>query len=134
MRHRKIQVDFQKLEKQSYKSLNKLGKEIVDNLVEISTGSRDSLGRRKPTSLTITQKAILDLIRESFYELTKKQKEVLTLVYGLNGEQPHTERDIAVQLGISHQGVNKLKQRAIKAIRSKVRINQAALKKIAEKP
>lgn len=133
-KRKKIQIDFPKFERQPYKSLNTIGKVITDTIVEISQGKRDTLGRRLKEKSTEAQKAIFDMVDVAFKELTPKQQRVLNLAFGLIGIEPHTEREIAKKMDISHQGVHTLKLRAINALRKKTELNLVALKKISEKP
>jgi RNA polymerase sigma factor (sigma-70 family) len=115
-------VDFQQLERHNYNSLSQLGKEIVDKMVELSLGKKVTIPQRK--------QAKIDLIMAAFEELTVKQKNVLIMVFGLDGREPRSEREIAEQLKISQQTVHDLKDRAIKSIRKKSNINEDALKNI----
>jgi len=132
-KRKKLQVDISKLEQTPYKNLSAIGKELADVFADISYGKRDSVGKRIPTELTEGQKAKFDLVREAFKELTIQQKHVLNLTFGLNGEQPHTEREIAKKLSISQQGTHDLKKRALNAIKRKIELNEVAIKEISEK-
>lgn len=128
-----INVDFNKLEKRPYSSLNEVGKLIVDTIVDISQGKKDIIGRRcieKPSDL---QNAMLDMIDVAFKELTIRQQRVLTLAFGLNGREALTEREVAKKMAIAQPSVNELKSRAINALRKKTELNLKALKKISEK-
>jgi RNA polymerase sigma factor (sigma-70 family) len=125
MRRRLIQVDFQRLENSSYKHLNKLGKEIIDRMVEISNNT----GTEK-APLSDTQKALWDLVTEAIKSLTPRQTEVLFLAYGIGETGPMSEREIADRLGISRTTVQDVKSRAIKKIQSITNLNENVVKNI----
>jgi RNA polymerase sigma factor (sigma-70 family) len=125
MRHGLIQVDFQRLENSSYKHLNKLGKEIIDKMIEISNKPKAD-----ECSLTDMQKALWDLVSEALKSLTPRQQEVLFLVYGIKETGPMSEREIAVKLGISRTSVQDMKNRTIKKLQKMINLNEKVVKSI----
>ena len=50
--------------------------------------------------------------------LTEREREVLSLRYGLYGESEHTQREVAEQLGISRSYISRIEKNAIEKLRS----------------
>lgn len=50
--------------------------------------------------------------------LKDTEKKVLGMRYGLFGEQEHTQREIAVEMGISRSYVSRLEKKAIEKLRT----------------
>lgn len=121
---RLIKVDFQALEKRSYKSLNRTGKAIIDKMVEISLNKNKIL---KPDN---AQQAKIDLLLEAIKDLTPNQRKVLTLYFGLEDAGTHTEREIGKIMNLSRGSVHRHKLRGIKGLNKRISLNQAVLKKI----
>lgn len=53
------------------------------------------------------------LVREC---LTDREREIITLRYGLGGGMPRTQREIAVKLGISRSYVSRIEKRALEKL------------------
>ena len=51
--------------------------------------------------------------------LTDREKEILTLRYGLNGIKPLTQREIAAKLNISRSYVSRIEKKALLSLRNK---------------
>ncbi len=52
-------------------------------------------------------------------ELDDREKQVITLRYGLNGKEPLTQREIAQLLGISRSYISRIEKKALKTLRKK---------------
>jgi len=115
-------TDFNRLEKASYKGLTSFAKEIVDRMVEMSTG--------ETPELTPEIQAKIDLVMEAFKDLTNRQMQVLELIYGLNDKPIMTEEEIAKELNISPPGVHDLKRRALKSLSKRVLLDEDAVQGI----
>jgi RNA polymerase sporulation-specific sigma factor len=50
--------------------------------------------------------------------LTKREKEIITLRYGLEGYQPRTQREVAKYLGISRSYVSRLEKKALNDLKN----------------
>lgn len=118
-----INVDFQRLERFSYKSHSPLGKEILNKMILLS--------EKRKSKLTLRQQAKQDIVHAAIDEvLTARQKEVIDLVFGLSGLEPMTEESIGETLGISRGSVKTLKKRSIDKLKAHMELNQTALKNI----
>ena len=53
------------------------------------------------------------LVREC---LTDREREIVTLCYGLGGRMPRTQREIAKKLGISRSYVSRIEKRALEKL------------------
>lgn len=49
--------------------------------------------------------------------LTEREREIIVLRYGLNGEQPLTQREVAVRLGISRSYVSRIEKKSLEDLR-----------------
>lgn len=56
---------------------------------------------------------VRSLVREV---LTPREREVISLRYGLNGQMPRTQREIAVKLGISRSYISRIEKRALEKL------------------
>ena len=50
--------------------------------------------------------------------LTDQERQVITLRYGLNGEKPHRQREVAEITGISRSYVSRIEKRALKKLKA----------------
>lgn len=121
---RLIHVDFQELERRPYNTLNKVGKAIIDKMVEISLKKNKIL---KPDN---AQQAKIDLLFEAIQELTPNQQRVLKLYFGLEDGSTYTEREIGKIMSLSRGTIHRHKLRGIKGLKKRISLNEAVLKKI----
>lgn len=107
-------VDFAALERKAgnYRSMNMFEREVIGRLLALSNPSANNLSER--------QQDTLDSVYLAMETLTQRQQEVLKLAFGLTEEGPMTELQIAEQLGIAHQNVNRLKARALQSLRKEL--------------
>ncbi len=49
--------------------------------------------------------------------LDAREREIITLRYGLSGEAPHTQREVAALLGISRSYVSRIEKSALDTLR-----------------
>ena len=65
-----------------------------------------------------------DLIRRVMEDidtcLTERERQVILLRYGLRGNAPHRQRDVADKLGISRSYVSRIEKRALEKLYSKL--------------
>ena len=67
----------------------------------------------------VTAKEDTKKMYELFHKiLTKREKEVLRLRYGLYGKKEHTQREVADYLGISRSYISRIEKTAIEKLRS----------------
>lgn len=52
-------------------------------------------------------------------ELDEREKQVITLRYGLNGKEPVTQREVADILGVSRSYISRIETKALKTLRRK---------------
>jgi len=48
--------------------------------------------------------------------LTEREREVITMRYGLGGKMPRTQREVAQKLGISRSYVSRIEKRALQKL------------------
>ena len=108
-------VDFSALERKAaanYRTLNAFESEIATRMVSLSNPAA--------VNLSPQQLNTLDTVYDAMEELTPRQQEVLKMSFGLGDDGPLTEVQIAEQLSMTHQGVNDIKIRAIRALQKKI--------------
>lgn len=66
--------------------------------------------------------------KEAFYKalnkLSKREKDILIMRYGLNGQEELTQKDVAEILGISQSYISRLEKRIIRKLRMKLNIDE----------
>lgn len=58
----------------------------------------------------------ISLLKQYFKKLSTREKEILTMRYGLNHQEEKTQKEIAKQMGISRSYVSRIEKRAITKI------------------
>ena len=56
------------------------------------------------------------LLKQYFQKLSTREKEILTMRYGLNHREEKTQKEIAKSMGISRSYVSRIEKRAITKI------------------
>ena len=64
-----------------------------------------------------TREAVRDLRRALDACLTEQERLVISLRYGLDGSQPHRQREVAAVTGISRSYVSRIEKRALKKLK-----------------
>ena len=54
-----------------------------------------------------------DLLKEALSKLNSREKEIMEMRYGLNGEDEKTQREVADMLGISQSYISRLEKKII---------------------
>ena len=70
-----------------------------------------------PETTTANRLRSVELTR-ALHELNPRLRRVLTLRYGLDGQQPQTLEDVGVALGVTRERVRQLESRALRDLRS----------------
>lgn len=74
----------------------------------------DILKTPKPDfALDIHMKNNIALLKQYYKFLTPREKEIITARYGLDDEDPITQKEIAKKLGISRSYVSRIEKRAL---------------------
>ena len=64
--------------------------------------------------LKIHTTRLIELVKS---KLDEREKQIVTLRYGLEGYKPLTQREVAVHLGISRSYVSRIEKRALEKLR-----------------
>lgn len=70
-----------------------------------------------PAEDALLQEALLAEVRAALLDLAPKEREVMTLRFGLDGEEPKTLQEIGERLGVSRERVRQIESRAKEKIR-----------------
>ena len=57
------------------------------------------------------------LLKKAMHQLNAREKQIMELRFGLNGEEEKTQKDVADLLGISQSYISRLEKRIIKRLR-----------------
>ena len=71
----------------------------------------------KPLEDEVNKKLMLDEIEK----LSERDKEIITLRYGLNGRMEKTQKEVAELLGISHSYISRIEKKVIKRLKNIVK-------------
>ena len=61
------------------------------------------------------------LMREEINKLSKRDKDIIIMRYGLNGEEEKTQKEVAEILGISQSYISRIEKKVIKRLKSIVK-------------
>lgn len=62
------------------------------------------------------------LMMEEIEKLNKRDKEIMTMRYGLLGQEEKTQKEVAELLGISQSYISRIEKKVIKRLRSVIRV------------
>jgi RNA polymerase primary sigma factor len=66
----------------------------------------------------LIEKTIHEELKSMLDVLDKREKEIIKMRYGLNGEEPKTLEEVGEKLGISRERVRQIEQRALKKLKA----------------
>lgn len=86
----------------------------------------DFLGDNNAITLldSASQTLLEEQMRNVLGELQDRERQVLAMRYGLNGEQPRTLEDIGDILGVSRERVRQIEAKALRKLRQPARLNR----------
>ncbi len=98
-----------------------------DNLSFDSEGNELHLEDILGTDADIVTKGLdqeLDkkIMKREIERLSKRDKEIIELRYGLNGHEEMTQKDVAEKLGISQSYISRIEKKVIKKLQNVIRI------------
>ena len=69
----------------------------------------------------VTNREAVEQLRKAVdHCLTEQEKLVIRLRYGLDGQQPHRQREVAAVTGISRSYVSRIEKRALEKLRAEL--------------
>lgn len=63
-----------------------------------------------------------ELLKKEINKLSGRDKEILTLRYGLNGTEEYTQKEVADMLGISQSYISRIEKKAIKKLKGLMKV------------
>lgn len=79
----------------------------------------DVLGQEEDLMETVSNRELVRQVRKAMDEqLSKQEKQVIVLRYGLEGNPPHRQREVAAVTGISRSYVSRIEKRALQKLRA----------------
>ena len=67
-----------------------------------------------------TREAVRQLREVMVTALTEQERQVITMRYGLNGEKPKRQREVAESCGISRSYISRIEKRALQKLRAQL--------------
>lgn len=68
----------------------------------------------------VEQKAEKELLDEAIAKLSPREREIMSMRFGLNGEEVLTQKDVADKLGISQSYISRLEKRIIARLKKEI--------------
>lgn len=62
------------------------------------------------------------ILQEELNKLDNRDKEIMILRYGLNGEEEMTQKDVAIKLNISQSYISRIEKKVIKKLKNVIKI------------
>ena len=85
---------------------------LLDTLSDKDASAPDS---------ALTQEALKEEIRRALAMLTNREMEIITLYYGLNGNEPQTLEEIAAKFSLTRERVRQIKEHATRRLKANCR-------------
>ncbi len=84
----------------------------------------DVLGTRPDTvSMNLDQEIEREILREALGHLTQREKQIITLRFGIGGERERTQKEVADLLGISQSYISRLEKRILSRLHAELAQN-----------
>ncbi|HDI83723.1 MAG TPA: sigma-70 family RNA polymerase sigma factor, partial [candidate division WOR-3 bacterium] len=64
------------------------------------------------------RKRFIELIKQGMQYLNPRERDIVRLYFGIDGENPHTLEDIGKMMGLSRERVRQLRNRALDKLRN----------------
>lgn len=82
------------------------------SLIDILEDTNENISEKAETKILFQK--VMDVIDKT---LTSREKEIICLRFGINGESPKTQNEVAEKLNISRSYISRIEKKAIKEIR-----------------
>ncbi|MGW0522821.1 sigma factor-like helix-turn-helix DNA-binding protein [Crossiella sp. NPDC003009] len=90
------------------------GVRAVDDITAVAEEAAD------PTAQTCVDRARTDAVHNAVADLDERQAQVLTLRFGLTGDEPLTDTDTAAALGLSRRQVGIARERGVATLKTRL--------------
>ena len=77
----------------------------------------DVLGTEQQVGSELEQDAEREMVRLAVNKLSKRERRIMELRFGLAGEKEHTQKEVADMIGISQSYISRLEKRIMKRLR-----------------
>ncbi len=99
-----------------------------DSVALADTLSQDGVAS---VELELLRASLVRLTREMLVDLDEKERQVIGLRFGLDGEEPRTLQEIGDLLGVSRERVRQIETKALDKLQRRVRIRLTELQQVA---
>ncbi len=98
-----------------YEPIGKDKEGNVIELIDVIEGSEDDVLEQ------IEKKQVFEVLEQNIgHILEPREKQILEMRYGLNGQEEMTQREIGKQLGISRSYVSRIEKKALQKLKNKL--------------
>lgn len=80
----------------------------------------DILGTDKQLGIELEIDADRQMVRQAVSKLSQRERQIMELRFGLEGNQEHTQKEVADLIGISQSYISRLEKRIIKRLRTEL--------------
>lgn len=75
----------------------------------------------KPIEIVAEEMELRNIIKEVLSTLTEKEQKILTMRFGLNGEEPQTLENIGHEFKITRERIRQIQEKALEKMRKPAR-------------
>ena len=68
-------------------------------------------------------KWLIELLKKELVKLNEREKQIMTLRYGLNNTEEYTQKEVAAMLGISQSYISRIEKKVIKGLQRVMEIS-----------
>ena len=108
----KTEVKYAQLSVQALEAYNEKHKFLMED----NTSPEDTFRRND----------IYDKIEESLYHLTERERKVIRMRYGLDGEDPHTLEEVGNEFDVHRERIRQIEMKALSKLRGAKEIREIA--------
>lgn len=108
----KTEIKYAQLSVQALEAYNEKHKFLMED----NTSPEDTFRRND----------IYDKIEESLYHLTERERKVIRMRYGLDGEDPHTLEEVGNEFDVHRERIRQIEMKALSKLRGAKEIREIA--------
>ncbi|AFG37915.1 sigma-70 family RNA polymerase sigma factor [Spirochaeta africana] len=122
--------EYMDLPEEKVKEIMRLSQDTTSLDTTVDDDSSTSLSEliedehSEPPFESVFYMSLQDTLKHVLHELTEREKRIITLRYGLEGQGPYTLEETGRFLGITRERVRQIQEKAIQKLRSAERIRE----------
>ena len=101
------------------------GAGAAEKCAEQPVGATGAGAAEAPAADAPSDLAARQMLADALETLTGREREIITLRFGLGGRREHTQKEVADHMGISQSYISRLEKRIIRRLRREIlRVSQ----------